>query len=138
MRRARIEAPGTGGSTQDANVNCVRCGRLLGGLEFETVLETAGSVMPRYRRTVFIQDIVPLGHLDAATGLPAFGPRDRVRQGRGISGRRREPGRRGETFWTSISGPAYVYCPGRDCGLGQVVDPADRELSASASRVLLR
>jgi hypothetical protein len=134
-RRARIDAPTISGS---ASVYCVECGGLLGGLEPETEPDATQLVTPRYQRTVFMEEIVPRGKRHAATGLPTFGPRNRVRQGQGSSGRRREPGRRGEGFWTSISGPAYVYCPGRHCGLGQVVDPADRRLSASASRQLLR
>ena len=124
-RRARIEAPDPG--QMSARIRCFGCGRLLGWLELEGLPGAGGAIEVSYRRTAFTDGMVPRGR-NAATKLPAYGPRGRVRQGRGGSPRRREPGSRGESFWASLKGPAYVYCEDPDCNRGQVVDPADLDL----------
>lgn len=137
-QQARIEPPKAGDPTPNASCRCVRCGYLLGEVELETVPVGDGAGLLRYRRTVFTEEIVPRPARNTATGLPAFGLRDRVRLGRGKSARRREPGHGGDSHWASVAGPAYVYCPKRDCGLGQVVDPANLDLAVPQGQVPLR
>jgi hypothetical protein len=133
--RARIETPTAHGANLEALVHCVRCGHLLGGLELEIASGADNAARLHYRRTVFTEELVPRGARNAATGLPAFGPRDRVRSGRSRLNRRREPGHRGDSFWASLTGPAFVYCPERSC-IGQVVDPADLALGGQGAITL--
>jgi hypothetical protein len=136
--QARFDSLRTSDPTPEVPCRCLRCGYLLGALELETVLAGDGAATLRYRRTVFTEEIVPRPAPNTATGLPAFGLRNRVRLGRGTSARRREPGHRGDSFWAAVIGPAYVYCPERHCGLGQVVDPANAEPPGSRRQVPLR